>query len=255
MSFIDTVSLLHFHRSKSLSPGPEKSLRTTFLTRSRRPTHINYHHSNTKHLQLAIDHPRTQKMCSTTDAPPPYTAQAEPSPRPPLSSLLYSPLSTAEASKTPLPASPAPSPPLSPRPPLPSLLYPPSPHTPSLNSLASPTSPISLNAQRDCPFPSPTTPHTPRFSSPLAIVSPRPAPAHRGNFLSRLFSRTPAHNADIELGTLPARLHQVPTITAEVERRKREEWIFCAKIGCVVCVIVGFWAVIAVKMYREHGGE
>jgi hypothetical protein len=45
-------------------------------------------------------------------------------------------------------------------------------------------------------------------------------------------------------------IHTFAIIPAEEERRR--ERIFCARIGVVVMVIVGFWAVIGVQSYRDH---
>lgn len=165
--------------------------------------------------------------------------------RQPLSSLLYPKIATTSSSHevslqsptVPHPGKRLPSPPKSP-------------------SITHPEWPLSTTAPR-------CTPVFVLFPTPLSTTSPfptnlplRPQPAQTGSFISRLFMRAPAHPYDVELGTLPQRrIREARVMTMGDEQRRRDARVIRTKIAGAMLVIIGFWVLVGLEVWRRQRGE
>lgn len=103
----------------------------------------------------------------------------------------------------------------------------------------------------------------PELMSPLSTTSPfptslppRPQLAQTGNFISRLFMRAPAHPCDVELGTLPQRrTREARVMTMGDKQRRRDARAIRIKIAGAVLVIIGFWVLVGLEVWRRQRGE
>jgi hypothetical protein len=91
-------------------------------------------------------------------------------------------------------------------------------------------------------------PPIPEPSSPFpTYLPPRPAPTHRGDFISRLFTRAPAHPADVELGALAQPRNSQPSIPAqERERVSTAQGYFWLKVAVASLFMLAFWVLFMV---------
>lgn len=77
-----------------------------------------------------------------------------------------------------------------------------------------------------------------------------------GNFVSRLFKRAPAHPHDVELGTLPQRrMQQTPVLSMVEGQIRRNERVFMIKIAGVIIVIITFWGLVGMEVWRRQRDE
>ncbi|KAF1844144.1 uncharacterized protein K460DRAFT_158910 [Cucurbitaria berberidis CBS 394.84] len=109
-----------------------------------------------------------------------------------------------------------------------------------------PTSPPPLTTIEPIPEPAESSSHFP------PELPQRPAPTHRGNFVSRLFTRQPAHNQDVELGNpnyAHVIHHQTTSLFGDVERGTWWDWRF--EILVVLLSINAFWVFYIVWSHRR----